>query len=241
MTRYRILGSIYGSNRWKKLIADDCVNIFTGNYFDPLNGRIDNNKVIDNFKELISYNQKHNNCVFLIGNHDFHYLNKYEKYDRFNKLMASTYHNLLSKNHINKIAYSIDNKILITHAGIGMMWLKDICRMNNDIDKTPISLTNYVNKLYVDDPDAFSYNGCSALNDITGNSVSHGPMWLNTDHLPYINPFKNTIYKQIVGHNIVKKIDETDGIWNVGCLPKNNACLEYDSDNDSFNVIKNIV
>ena len=35
MATYNIIGDIHGRDAWKRLVDEDCINIFVGDYFDP--------------------------------------------------------------------------------------------------------------------------------------------------------------------------------------------------------------
>ncbi len=74
MPTYNIIGDIHGRDTWKRLVDDNCVNVFVGDYFDPyLDFTIE--ELERNFMEIVEYKRKHRkNTVLLYGNHDMDYL-----------------------------------------------------------------------------------------------------------------------------------------------------------------------
>ena len=70
MPTCNIISKIHGSDTWKRLVDEDCVNVFVGKYFDPYLDIIIE-KLEQNFMEIVEYKRKHRkNTVLLYGNHD---------------------------------------------------------------------------------------------------------------------------------------------------------------------------
>jgi len=122
---YNIIGDIHGRTSWKELVQEDAINIFIGDYFDPY---LDYNDIpfIEckaNFLEIIEYKKQHPETVLLIGNHDIAYWhipgdnNRYE-----HKYRPEIYQLFEDNKDLFQLAYSIENKALVTHAGVSIVW-----------------------------------------------------------------------------------------------------------------------
>ena len=69
MPTYNIIGDIHGQDSWKRLVDEDCINIFVGDYFDPYQD-FTVEELERNFMEIVEYKRKHRkNTVLLYGNH----------------------------------------------------------------------------------------------------------------------------------------------------------------------------
>lgn len=117
---YNILGDTHGRDYWEKLVREDCINVFTGDYFSPYDN-IPFKKQVDVFTGILSYKEKHPQTVMLRGNHDIggYVLRPYNR-DGKNTIEV----NLILKEHEGELqtAYSIENKALVTHAGVSFIW-----------------------------------------------------------------------------------------------------------------------
>lgn len=119
---YNIIGDIHGRTKWKSLVKDDAINIFMGDYIPPYDN-IPYEECKHNFLEIIEYKKAHPETVLLIGNHDAEYWRFKETYlwhdnehhDEIKKLFEDNAQYFTA-------AYSINNKILLTHAGVSCVW-----------------------------------------------------------------------------------------------------------------------
>lgn len=120
--KYNIIGDIHGRTGWKDLVREDCINIFVGDYFSPYEP-IKFEDQQNNFMDIIMYKVNHPETVLLIGNHDedhWHIHEHYSRYDAFHFIDIKT---LFEENKdFFQIAYSIENKALVTHAGVSLIW-----------------------------------------------------------------------------------------------------------------------
>ena len=122
---YNIIGDIHGRTYWKNLVMDNAVNIFVGDYFSPY-GYISFDDCKTNFLEILEYKKHHPETVLLIGNHDAEYwrFKEYnEAYSRHDLENEKEIYNLFEENkEYFHAAYSIENKVLVTHAGVSYVW-----------------------------------------------------------------------------------------------------------------------
>lgn len=118
---YNIIGDIHCRTKWEKLVREDCINIFVGDYFSPYSDDIPFEQQAKVFFDIIKYKEKHPETILLRGNHDLGgYVHRPYNRDGAN----SQYVNEILKEHENLIrtAYSIENKALVTHAGLSFVW-----------------------------------------------------------------------------------------------------------------------
>ena len=54
--KYNIIGDIHSRTNWKKLLKDDCINIFVGDYFSPY-FPYSFEEQVNVFMDIILYNQ----------------------------------------------------------------------------------------------------------------------------------------------------------------------------------------
>jgi len=120
--KYNIIGDIHGRTCWEGLVMDDCVNIFVGDYFSPYTPMsFARQRRI--FTGIVRYKFTHPETVLLIGNHDedhWHICERYSRHDYENKEAISK----LFEDYKGMFdaAYSIENKVLVTHAGVSLLW-----------------------------------------------------------------------------------------------------------------------
>lgn len=117
---YNIIGDIHCREGWKKLVREDCINIFVGDYFSPYED-VPFDKQREVFLDIIKFKKEHPGTILLRGNHD---LGGYvaRPYNRDGKDTPDV--NALLKEYENELqtAYSIENKALVTHAGVSFIW-----------------------------------------------------------------------------------------------------------------------
>lgn len=211
-----VFGDIHGSTLWKPILDYESPDkvIFLGDYFDPYDGNLIPG-MVDNFiGDLKSQYHgivrlKHDmgdNCVLLIGNHDYHYMGfNHEHWSRYSVKTYKDVHNILGSLYEDgdlKFAHQItlknedmsDRTILFTHAGVSTYWLTEIA--GKSIEDLSADLLNEI------DPKLYTFNNYSSAFDYYGNSKSQSPIWIRPDALA-----SNTVENitQIIGHTRVKK------------------------------------
>lgn len=216
---YNIIGDIHGRDAWKRLVDEDCINIFVGDYFDPY-GEIHFMDLQFNFNEIIEYKKKHpENVVLLYGNHDYNYFSGiYEKSNRFDDKNAETITWLLMKtiDLFEGVAYAIGEDYLVTHAGVTSDWKNAYLPHITDI--SPIKMAAAINDLWKKDKKPFSFSTNCYGRDWYGENPHHSPIWVRPESLCLHNLYKGTNVKQIVGHTRLREIAEAEGVIMVDCL-----------------------
>lgn len=143
MTKILIIPDIHGRTFWKQPVEDVISNklqvdriIFLGDYFDPYwNEGISEEDAIKNWfdlKDSVVNNLSPNKYVFLIGNHDAHYMSEtffnISGGTRFSKRNRHTIEGIFMDNlKLFQLAHEENvngNKILFTHAGVNKEWLE---------------------------------------------------------------------------------------------------------------------
>lgn len=261
--KYNIIGDIHGRDSWRNIVIEGAVNIFVGDYFSPYHPIpwIDQ---LDNFLQIIEYKQKHPSTILLIGNHDedhWHFLkSEYEctrhdeEHEQKISILFEKYKNLF------QAAYSIENKVLVTHAGVTSCWYGyHFCGVDFGTDispeerrsLTPDIVAEKVNKLWHNDPVkgfGFIHNCCNS-DDYYGYSRTHGPMWARWDQAMKLwSIFRGTDYIQVYGHTISDDIMYHEDVvmeggrpralgtgvqYMVDCLEEKDKSLLIETDNNS--------
>lgn len=214
--KYNIIGDVHGRKVWKELVIKDAMNIFVGDYFDPYEN-ISFEEMKQNFLDIIEF-KKENDVILLLGNHDLHYIYGAES-TRYDYENAGEIKKLFNDNleYFTGVAYSINDRVLITHAGVTKEWL-EYCKY--DGDKTPDKLKDFINGLLWDRIDLFKFNG---YRDYYGTDPQQGPTWVRPNTLLNHNALED--YIQIVGHTKFGKIIEHTNIKFIDCLGDNAMSL----------------
>lgn len=139
--RYNIIGDIHGRTCWKDLVQKEAINIFVGDYFSPYH-EIPWEEQKQNFLDIINYKTEHSNTILLIGNHDedhWHCMRSgcsRHDYDHDNEIkqMFEEFADYF------QVAFSIENKVLVTHAGVSYVWYE---RYKNHIHTSTAWNLNY--------------------------------------------------------------------------------------------------
>lgn len=121
---YNIIGDIHGRTDWIYLVKEDAINIFVGDYFSPYDEKITFEDCKRNFLDIIEYKKKHwDNTILLIGNHDEDHWHICEYYSRHDRIHEDEIRELFEMHKgLFQVAYSIENKALVTHAGVSYVW-----------------------------------------------------------------------------------------------------------------------
>lgn len=227
---YNIIGDIHGREIWKTLIKKDAVNIFVGDYLDPYID-ISFEQCLQNFQDIITLKQLNpQSIILLLGNHDLHYFDVGEHYSRYDYDNALTIRSFLCDNihWFHGIAYSIDNKILVSHAGVTLTWLVRH-GFSADEEITPDNVAQHINNLFFSDYmgtyywnslENFLFDSCCDPGDFIGDSAGAPPTWVRPATLIENNVFANTDYVQVVGHTQMPNIHKVDNVYFIDCLGK---------------------
>jgi len=152
MPTHNIIGDIHGRDSWKRLVDEDCINVFVGDYFDPyLDLNIED--LERNFMEIVEYKRKHRkNTVLLYGNHDMDYLPDIsEPNSRYDETNAKRIQRLFIDTEalFHGVAYAICDNYLVTHAGVTKEWKETYLPRVRSI--RPANMAKAINSLWKKD------------------------------------------------------------------------------------------
>lgn len=239
--KYNIIGDIHSRKNWRELVDPSWINIFVGDYFSPY-FPCPFDKQEEEFLKITEFARAYpDNVILLIGNHDEDHWHIQEHYSRFDEENVGEIVQLFeeSKDLFNA-AYSIENKILVTHAGVTKPWFNKYCE-NSNIN--PDDIAKSINHLWLSGKyRAFDFYHNSNRWDFYGVSEQHGPLWIRSESLCSNNVFKGTNFIQVVGHTQFPNIIPfpRDGVIFVDVLGYTSESLLYDSESDKFSVNKGI-
>lgn len=201
-----IFPDIHGRDFWKSVLLGNCewesdLLIFLGDYFDPYpSENITPEAALDNWDELMDtlrYSRK--TAVFIMGNHDAHYLNlEYWRRacsSRYNSRHEEDIYNRLRQVPLH-VAHELtvgEKRVLFTHAGLVFPWY---VAHKNLIGAISASNLNRLTE---------SEDGWKALAEVSeyrgGISDYRSPLWADR-HEFNEKSLDNIGYDlQIVGHN----------------------------------------
>ena len=153
---YNIIGDIHGRTCWKNLVREDSINIFVGDYFDPYE-YIPQAERMANFQKIIDFKQQHPETVLLYGYHDLHYLIADEHYSRYEPRYANEYWRafIQAKTLFHGIAFPIEDKALVTHAGVTKEWYEKYLGAYQSESLTEVAAK--INRLWEEDKKSFYF------------------------------------------------------------------------------------
>lgn len=218
--KYNIIGDVHHHRGWKQVIDLNAINVFTGDYFDCFAPFTFKQKT-QNFNELIDFKKKFPQTVLLFGNHDFlQYYKSFRECSGYQTTHAKIYRKWITENKdMFQMAYSIKNKILVTHAGVTLEWYKKYFPDEKEEDYTPDKIAENINNVYENKSFIFSFLQNSDPDDLYGTTPTQSCLWVRPNTLVEHNIFKNTDYIQVIGHTIVPKVTTLDDkIILVDCL-----------------------
>jgi len=209
MKKFLIIPDLHGRNYWKKfgdigmlLKSGNEIGspkfdkyIFLGDYCDSFFKT--NDEIKDNLLDIIDFKEMYPGYVELLwGNHEMHYLYNNNQFTGFRPLAWFDLNEIFRKKRLLfNIAYQYKN-YLFSHAGVHVGWYRKFKPF--DDQKTLSESLNW----------AFEQN-LHEIFDIGwhrgGQEKVGGPLWLDKS-LGYKKPMKG--FHQIVGHNIVKRIQK---------------------------------
>lgn len=235
---YRVIGDIHGRRVWKKLVDDNSLCIFVGDYFDPYDD-ISFEDCLANMKEILQYKTLHPQTKLLLGNHDTHYLcgNK-ERCSRYMTGHAKEIERLFREN-INAfegVVCSPDNCVLVSHAGVSFQWAD---RWLKGKELQPKVLSARINQLFWKGFGTDNWEGFDSFSlvnnrigaDWAGSSDNASPLWIRIPNLYRTNSENGYSYPQIVGHTRVLSEPDQFIVGNFGfadCLGNLTAYITGD-------------
>ena len=228
-----------------------------GDYFSPY-GNLSFDECKINYLEILEYKKQHPETILLIGNHDAEYWKLNEPYSKHDWVHEKEICQLFEDNtEYFQVAHSIENKVLVTHAGVSYVWydiyknhfhkVKIIDRKNNlwkdnrEMEKfeifsvMPDEVAEFVNSLWETHPNAFAFKTHANFDDNSGTTDTHSPIWIRPKTLKAVNLFSHTDYWQIFGHTQMLyqygNLNLTNSIIKNILIDKKNklACADYQS------------
>lgn len=215
------ISDLHGENLWKKAIEKDSdLFIFLGDYFDSFT--VTHREQLKNFEELIYFGENNKNkTVFLLGNHDIHYLLWHTPfYDQmrgsgFSSSLVWKVNNIYNDHRdLFQVAWQ-KNNVLVTHAGLRQDYYNEELKRVHE----RYSDHNYADLLN------FLWKERSGLlmrigRDRGGGDKWGGVFWGDMFELTQ-NPLQGMI--QVVGHTPLRdiediRIDENTRLVFVDCL-----------------------
>ena len=158
---YNIIGDIHGLDHWKKLVREDATNVFVGDYFDSKDGK-SQEEIVANFQDIITFCKTHPGTILLYGNHDLNYLLDKDYKSRFSHPeYRETYRQLFAEaaSFFYGVAYAIDDKTLVSHAGITGEWYEKYIGLYHG--ESPHVVARQINELWQRDKNAFTFSSKS--------------------------------------------------------------------------------
>lgn len=209
-----IFPDIHGRDFWKKVLVDNCQwetdkFIFLGDYFDPYKDEgIGVSDALLNWYELMSavtrWKNSHDKIdfIFLMGNHDAHYLNSTFDAISGGCRKSSTYEipYLLESMHL-RIAYEQNvggKQVLFSHAGVMADWYHAHDRLIGKLS------AHSLNDLVCQDEGWLALAECDFYRG--GNHSYGSPLWADMRQRDeHENELKDFGYDyQIIGHTQIR-------------------------------------
>ena len=196
-----VIWDIHWLDKWEAIVnqeKDTDKFVFLWDYFDSFD--ISEQDQIGNFYKIIKFKESNmDKVVLLLGNHEYHYLDKAEqRYSWYNIVIKlnwavqSTY-----EKWYFQLGYKYD-KFLITHAGISQSYL----------DRVGLSVDDVINMDLQDKDNLLMiWHSPSAY-------AEQSPIRIRK----MLSTYPVDWYIQIVGHTGVSEIEENNGIYYVDCL-----------------------
>lgn len=207
------VGDTHGRDDWKKIVEDEKdfeYFIFIGDYFDSkTNIKLD--KQISNFCEILEFKKENpSSVILLLGNHDFHYLNRvYEKYSGYQKKGATAINKVLQPavdSGLIQMCFQFKSYIF-SHAGITNTWCEN---HNIDLD----NMANEINGLLTSDVLAFEFQPGENRNE-SGDDITQPPTWVR---IPSLLKDRVPGYVYVIGHSPLEELTITQNIIGIDTL-----------------------
>ena len=211
-----IIPDVHGRIFWREILKienpEDYIFIFLGDYLDPYpDENIGSATAFLEFLQILEFKKKYpNNVILLIGNHDFHYINLYaDRCSRFDRKNMSLYNSIFNKNKdLFQLTYATED-CLFSHAGLINKWLTTY---NLEVYKTPIEVSNYLNKLYNEgDENSDIKRGLQLVSFYRGGFFNGSIIWRD------VRESINEDFYQVFGHTQLTKPYITDKFACLDC------------------------
>jgi hypothetical protein len=199
--RIIIVPDVHGRLFWNDItdrITESNLVIFLGDYVDPYpHENISKEEAIKNFRNIIEFRKKHDNCILLLGNHCLGYVFPEVCQCRRDLAHYAEIANLYYNNDdLFQIVYKYqhnDKTYIFSHAGIHNELLK---HYNIDIDN--------INELF-HDKDRNLREYLSEVSFYRGGYGSYGScVWADIREFLAKEEVQNNTY-QIVGHTMIER------------------------------------
>ena len=221
---------IHGEPVWKKIVEKDSdMFVFLGDYFDSF--KVEKKDQVENFKDLLYFGENNKErSLFLLGNHDIHYvLWNTEYFDRmrgsgFNHSLLHVVNSLYREHeHLFKIAYQKGN-LLATHAGLRQDYYDNELKVIHKRYKE-YNYADLLNMLWVSRSEKLMRIGARR----GGIDRWGGVFWCDKGELIH-SPLKGIT--QVVGHSPLMeiedvKVDEDTRLVFTDCMIYNKEKLNY--------------
>ena len=194
--KHLIIPDVHGRHHWKKIVENtkwDRV-VFLGDYFDSYNLPI--TVQLSNYKEILEFASK-NDCIMLMGNHDYHYKSHINLHSMTSGYQKKLHYKIWGdKLEIpSKVAYSYKD-ILFTHAGVTNYWIDVISDQLKSEPKNIKELEKLVQRAYDEKlPYATNLPGYRR----GGHTATGCCIWADEKDLRF-DSFDQFNINQIVGH-----------------------------------------
>lgn len=228
-----IIGDIHGRSNWRKVVRDDCFNIFVGDYFDPY-GEITFEQAKNEFLAIIDYIKTHSGTM-LYGNHDLHYFHLDDTsrmdWDNMENIKTLLWDN---KSMFKGIAYALDSTTLVSHAGVSQEWLNSTDFNKSEFDA--YDLEKWCNDLLWNGDqvsDHYKFNYKAKFSDFYGTSPQQSPVWIRPHTLLDYNALPEGL--QIVGHTQSIAPVVTEHLITVDCLGQNDMSVIWNNGEININ------
>lgn len=224
-----IFPDIHGRDFWKRVLLEKCDwetdrFIFLGDYFDPYPSEgITVSDALKNWQELMAavvrWRRNHRNAefIFLMGNHDAHYINStFDGLSGGCRKSSDRRIPLLLETMELKVAYEQDiggRRVLFTHAGVMPEWYMTHKELIGDLNVSNLNGLVSKNEGWRALAECDFYRG--------GYSDYGSPLWADLRQWPeHSSPLKDWGYDyQVVGHTQI--VDDGpiifDGIADLDC------------------------
>jgi hypothetical protein len=199
-----IVPDIHGRKFWEPALDYSGEIIFLGDYVDPYSQEhITQADAYLNLQRIVKFKKNNPERVtLLIGNHELHYYDAYFESSRFSEKYYDRYHAILTDEETGglfQICKQVENYLFI-HAGITKGWYN---LYNNELQLLGSSLEEQVNRLFIQNMDAFYeisyYRG--------GPALYGSPLWADVRELFNESEHFNNDIIQIIGHTQITSAD----------------------------------
>jgi len=232
--RILVISDVHGRGNWTRAVTLPDIDkiVFLGDYLDQSHDSgISNQQCLDNFCEIVSFASSDDRVHLLLGNHDFHYLEKGIKYQGYRSSLNFQFLQFyLSNKQLFSFYLSLKDgdktPVIFTHAGVVPHWLQlaldEFCRFIQQ-PEILINNTNLIES--IDSVFNLPKHRLFPLLDRAvacrgGVSPSGSPIWADASELLNWSSLEDNLgdFIQVVGHNQVPEITSVFSGQNRGIL-----------------------